>query len=246
MASSSGLYSLVMASEAEYSAKHTWLSSCRVAGLGERGEGLRGIDGLGLRPALLAPYRDLGALRHDFPLVLVDGVEAADCVRPLAQLVDEMLREVAPRGIEGERLRCPCCGESWLLAEQPALLAAEQAARRRHPGGSEVLARARRTDWPQWACADCLAAGRALLADVTKQSGIYDGPHVAYLPVRFDCHDCGQPFTFTPQRQRQVRRAVVQAHLGAGTITAGLWGALADDQAATRLDAAIAILTLQG
>lgn len=44
----------------------------------------------------------------------------------------------------------------------------------------------------------------------------------------------------------EVRRAVVQAHLGAGTITAGLWGALADDQAATRLDAAIAILTLQG
>jgi hypothetical protein len=71
-----------------------------------QGEGLRGIDGLGLRPALLAPYRDLGALRHDFPLVLVEGVEAADCVRPLAQLVDEMLREVAPRGIEGERLRC--------------------------------------------------------------------------------------------------------------------------------------------
>ena len=33
----------VMASEAEYSAKHTWLSSCRVAGLGERGEGLRGM-----------------------------------------------------------------------------------------------------------------------------------------------------------------------------------------------------------
>ena len=37
-----------------------------------------------------------------------------------------------------------------------------------------------------------------------------------------------------------VRRAVVQAHVGAGAITAGLWGALADDQAATRLDAAIA------
>ena len=107
------------------------------------------------------------------------------------------------RSNDGERLHCPCCGESCLLAEQPALLAAEQAARRRHPDGSEVLARARRTDWPQWACADCLAAGRALLADVTKQSGIYDGPHVAYLPVRFDCHDCGQPFTFTPQRQRE-------------------------------------------
>lgn len=70
-----------------------------------QGEGLRGVDGLGLRPALLAPYRDLGALRHDFPLVLVDGAEAADCARPLSSLVDDLLKDVAPRGVEGERLR---------------------------------------------------------------------------------------------------------------------------------------------
>lgn len=70
-----------------------------------QGDGLRGIDGLGLRPALLAPYRDIGALRHDFPLVLIDGAEAADCARPLSSLVDELLKDVAPRGVEGERLR---------------------------------------------------------------------------------------------------------------------------------------------
>ena len=70
-----------------------------------QGEGIRGIDGLGLRPALLAPYRDLGALRHDFPLVLVDGAEVTDCVRPLSSLVDDLLKDVAPRGVEGERLR---------------------------------------------------------------------------------------------------------------------------------------------
>ncbi|HWS27114.1 MAG TPA: hypothetical protein VN259_11160 [Xanthomonadales bacterium] len=70
-----------------------------------QGDSLRAIDGLGLRPALLAPYRDLGALRHDFPLVLVDGVEAADCARPLSSLVDDLLKDVAPRGVEGERLR---------------------------------------------------------------------------------------------------------------------------------------------
>jgi hypothetical protein len=70
-----------------------------------QGDGLRGIDGLGLRPALLAPCRDLGALRHDFPLVLVDGREAADCARPLSSLVDDLLKDVAPRGIDGERLR---------------------------------------------------------------------------------------------------------------------------------------------
>jgi hypothetical protein len=54
---------------------------------------------------LLAPYRDLGALRHDFPLVLIKGADAADCARPLSSLVDGLLKDVAPRGVEGERLR---------------------------------------------------------------------------------------------------------------------------------------------
>lgn len=66
---------------------------------------LNSIDGLDLRPALLAPYRDLAPLRHDFPVVLVDGGDGAAFVRSLSGLVDEMLHEVAPRGIEGERLR---------------------------------------------------------------------------------------------------------------------------------------------
>ena len=70
-----------------------------------QGDSLRAIDGLGLRPALLAPYRDLGALRHDFPIVLVAGSDATDFVRPLSSLVDELLQDVAPRGVEGERLR---------------------------------------------------------------------------------------------------------------------------------------------
>jgi hypothetical protein len=61
------------------------------------------IAGLDLRPALLAPYRDLAALRHDFPLVLVDGAEPF--ARSLCGLVDAVLQDVAPRGIEGERLR---------------------------------------------------------------------------------------------------------------------------------------------
>ena len=55
------------------------------------------------RPALLAGYRDLTSLRHDFPVVLVeDGV---DVVRSLSSVVDAALHEVAPRGVEGERLR---------------------------------------------------------------------------------------------------------------------------------------------
>jgi hypothetical protein len=69
------------------------------------GEGLAAIDGLGLRPALLAPYRDLAALRHDFPLVLVEQGRGREFVRSLSSLVNAVLTDVAPRGVEGERLR---------------------------------------------------------------------------------------------------------------------------------------------
>jgi hypothetical protein len=70
-----------------------------------QGEGLKAIDGLDLRPALLAPYRDLAALRHDFPLVLDQRIGGHEFVRSLSGVVDGVLKDVAPRGIEGERLR---------------------------------------------------------------------------------------------------------------------------------------------
>ncbi len=68
------------------------------------GSGLDPIGGLDLRPALLAPYRDLAALRHDFPLVLLERADG-EFVKSLSTVVDAMLKEVAPRGVEGERLR---------------------------------------------------------------------------------------------------------------------------------------------
>ncbi|MGZ4403444.1 MAG: hypothetical protein ACXVRI_11440, partial [Gaiellaceae bacterium] len=58
-----------------------------------------------MRPALLAPYRDLTALRYDYPVVLVDDASDEGCVRSLTALVDDMLRDGAPRGAEGERAR---------------------------------------------------------------------------------------------------------------------------------------------
>lgn len=70
-----------------------------------QGDALTRTAGKDLRPALLAPYRDLDALRHDFPLVLDPQGEGGDCVHTLAALVDGMLQQVAPRGFEGERLR---------------------------------------------------------------------------------------------------------------------------------------------
>jgi len=69
------------------------------------GDGLAAIDGLQLRPALLAPYRELAAMRHDFPLVLTEHPDDPEFVRSLSVLVDVVLQDVAPRGIAGERLR---------------------------------------------------------------------------------------------------------------------------------------------
>ena len=59
----------------------------------------------GLRPALLAPYRNLTALRYDYPLVLVRNDVEDTCVRSLSSIVDSILQAIAPPGIEGERLR---------------------------------------------------------------------------------------------------------------------------------------------
>jgi len=56
----------------------------------------------GLRPALFAAYRDLDSLRYDFPVVFSsDG----DFVVPLSQVVDRVLRQLAPEGVSGEATR---------------------------------------------------------------------------------------------------------------------------------------------
>jgi len=71
---------------------------------GRRAEGGTSSDAVrGMRPALMAPYRHLDALRYDFPVVL-----AADGTTPVGSLtsvVDAALRAVAPPGTSGEALR---------------------------------------------------------------------------------------------------------------------------------------------
>jgi hypothetical protein len=59
--------------------------------------GLGAVDSLGLRPALLARYRDLTTLRYDYPVVLVRGAEAGEGVQPLSGIVDRLLRDIAQR-----------------------------------------------------------------------------------------------------------------------------------------------------
>ncbi len=57
----------------------------------------------GMRPALMAPYRHLDALRYDFPVVL--AADGTTPVRSLTSVVDAALRSVAPQGTAGEALR---------------------------------------------------------------------------------------------------------------------------------------------
>src|SRR5664279_2971667 len=57
-----------------------------------------------LRPALLAGYRDLTALRYDFPLVLINKGVDGQSVQSLSALFDGALKEVAGNG-DGERIR---------------------------------------------------------------------------------------------------------------------------------------------
>jgi hypothetical protein len=69
------------------------------------GSGLEAPEGLGLRPALLAPYRNLNTLRYDFPLVLIQTDAPEACVQSLSGVMDHLLQDIAPRGLDGERTR---------------------------------------------------------------------------------------------------------------------------------------------
>lgn len=68
------------------------------------GTGLPAIDALDLRPALLAGYRDLTALRYDFPVVLAQHGNDEVFVHSLSGLIDDLLHDIAS-GDAGERVR---------------------------------------------------------------------------------------------------------------------------------------------
>jgi hypothetical protein len=67
-------------------------------------EDLDAVDGLDLRPALFAGYRELTQLRYDFPLLLIADRADKLLVQSLSGLIDAALGEAA-RGSEGERIR---------------------------------------------------------------------------------------------------------------------------------------------
>jgi ferredoxin len=67
-------------------------------------EHLDAVDGLNLRPALFAGYRELTQLRYDFPLVLVAPASDSLFVQSLSGIVDAALAAAA-RGSDAERMR---------------------------------------------------------------------------------------------------------------------------------------------
>lgn len=89
------------------------------------GEHLAAIDGLELRPALLAGYRDLTRLRYDYPVVLSSQSRDGPFVRPLSGIIDDALGQVA-RGQDGDRMR-------------RHVLRLEEGMRKRVAGGAEEM-----------------------------------------------------------------------------------------------------------
>ncbi len=57
----------------------------------------------GMRPALMAAYRNLDSLRYDFPVILAGGGD--EYVQSLTAATDAALRAIAPPGVTGEALR---------------------------------------------------------------------------------------------------------------------------------------------
>ena len=76
---------------------HFHLTGKRAAGTAARGEGVY--------PAPLAPYRELAALRYDFPVVLLNSPDSQAAVDTLTGIVNRLLREIAPEGNAGLLLR---------------------------------------------------------------------------------------------------------------------------------------------
>lgn len=76
---------------------HFHLTGKRAADAAERGEGIY--------PAPLAPYRELAALRYDFPVVLLNSPDSQAALDTLTGIVNRLLREIAPEGNAGLLLR---------------------------------------------------------------------------------------------------------------------------------------------
>lgn len=63
------------------------------------------ISDLDLQPVLYAGFKDLNKLRHDFPIVLGNYDDAGSYVLSLSDIINKVICEEAPPGVDGEFLR---------------------------------------------------------------------------------------------------------------------------------------------
>ena len=103
-----------------------------------------------------------------------------------------------PKGkIAGDTAECPACNVQRDVApihEVEARLPGIP----RVPSWAVSLAKTKRL---AWGCEECLASGRALPADPTKQVYCCDVPYFAYRNMSVRCRDCGDDFVFGAAEQ---------------------------------------------
>ncbi len=106
-------------------------------------------------------------------------------------------------------LRCPCCGEMCPPSQQRMFLkqlAADVPARTYVTLSGTALGNAYWIDAKKglvdWACDDCLQAGRALKGQPVKQLFCDFSPHFAYADKTGICRDCKAGFTFAKAEQQ--------------------------------------------
>jgi len=68
-------------------------------------DGFDNANDIDLQPALYASVADLTKLRHDFPVVLGDYDGVGNFVRSLSDIVDDVLKDRVPQGVDGEFVR---------------------------------------------------------------------------------------------------------------------------------------------
>ena len=72
-----------------------------MANMGNMGD----VSSQSMVPVLFAGFADISKLRHDFPLILIEGGNGGEFAATLSNTIDEILSQIAPRDISGERLR---------------------------------------------------------------------------------------------------------------------------------------------
>ena len=90
-------------------------------------DSMQDIGNRNMVPALMSRYRDLSALRHDYPLVLSNGGNNGQAFKSLSLIVNGILQDLAPKGFEGENMRKDLLGlekemRSLATNERPAPL----------------------------------------------------------------------------------------------------------------------------